>query len=595
MNGQIILVLSVLMATIVLFVTEKLRIDIIAILILLVLALSRLVTPAEALSGFASNAVISMAAVMVLGYGLDRSGFTDSLIKPIIKLSGSGERGIIGVISMTVGGLSAFMQNIGATALFIPAVRRISTRLEIPSSRLFMPMGFAAILGGTLTLVGSGPLIILNDLLDQGGLAHFGLFSVTPVGFALLTGGILYFLIFGKYVLPGRSDGEDDVSQQRKVIEAYNLSREIDAYRINSGSPLAGKTYEETGLWSEYHINLMALSEGREIQYAPWRSTRLAEGQELALLGSREGKRRLLEEGFLEEVGESEFLDRVRSDGEMIFAELMLPNRSAPVGKTIREIAIRKNYNVEPIMIDSAEGDFRGDISDVKMSPGCTFIVYGHAAKIKTMADDLGFIPVTPLSDSRPECSKPLIALACFLASIAAVIFGVSLPISLASGALLMILLGVISIDDAYRAIDWKTVVLIAGLIPLGVAMDKTGAAKLIASWMISLLEGKPAIVIYFSVGLLSTLFSLFMSNVAATVLLVPLVIIIGNISGINPRALAVLVALCAANSFILPTHQVNALVMTPGRYRNRDYIKAGSIMTVLFLLIAVPIVYMIF
>ncbi|MBU8922434.1 MAG: hypothetical protein KOO63_11510, partial [Bacteroidales bacterium] len=163
MSGEIILVLSILLVTIVLFVTEKLRVDIVAILVMITLAWSRLISPSEALSGLASRAVVSMAGVMILGYGLDRSGVTNWLIKPIIRIAGSKERGIISVISLAVGSLSAFMQNIGATALFIPAVKKISGRLKIPSSRLFMPMGFAAILGGTLTLVGSGPLIILND------------------------------------------------------------------------------------------------------------------------------------------------------------------------------------------------------------------------------------------------------------------------------------------------------------------------------------------------------------------------------------------------------------------------------------------------
>ncbi|HSG28744.1 MAG TPA: SLC13 family permease, partial [Candidatus Krumholzibacterium sp.] len=486
MDSQIVLVLSILVVTIILFITEKLRVDVIAILILLVLAWTRLVTPREAFSGLASNAVISMMAVMVMGYGLDRSGFTNILIRPIIKLSGSRERGIISVISLAVGSLSAFMQNIGATALFIPAVNRISRRLGIPSSRLFMPMGFAAILGGTLTLVGSGPLIILNDLLHQGGLDGYGMFSVTPVGIALLAGGIIYFIIFGKYVLPSRGDEEGGRTAQRRIVESWHIPCEIDGFRILPDSPFVGMTFEETGLWSKYNLNLLALCRsddctGEDIEYAPWRSTRLEAGQQIALLGSSGDKQKLLESGGLEAVKSSGFLDEVRSGTGMSFIDLILPHKTPAVGKTIRELAIRKNFSIEPVMIDTGGEEHRGDISDIPLTPGCTLIVYGHGPNIMSFAANHGFIPVTPVESERPPGSKPLTAFLCFALSIALVIMTGKLPVALFSGALAMVLLRVIDIDELYRAIDWKTVFLIAGLIPLGVAMEKTGAAEFLA------------------------------------------------------------------------------------------------------------------
>ncbi|MBN1164230.1 MAG: SLC13 family permease [Candidatus Krumholzibacteriota bacterium] len=595
MSGEIALVLSILVATIILFVTEKLRVDVIAILILLILAWTRLITPREAFSGLASNAVVAMMAVMVMGYGLDKSGFTNRLIRPIIRISGSRERGIISVISLTAGTLSAFMQNIGATALFIPAVKRISRKLQIPSSRLFMPMGFAAILGGTLTLVGSGPLIILNDLLRQGGLTGYGLFSVTPVGLALLAGGILYFLILGRYVLPSTAEKEGEGTVQRRVIETWDLPAAIDGFRILPGSPLDGMIFEDTGIWSEYRLNLLALGEGRDIEFAPWRSTRLAAGQELALLGEAASKEKLVQRSGMAAVENSAFLEKVRSGGEMAFSELILPHKSHAIGRTIRELAIRKNFSVEPVVLDTGRQEYRGDISDIPLTPGCTLIVYGHAPNIRALASRLGFIPVTPLEAEQPAGSKPVTAFLCFALAIFLVMITAKIPVALFSGALAMVLFRVIDIDELYRAIDWKTIFLIAGLIPLGIAMEKTGAAQFLALQVIGLLEGSHPLMIFFCVGILATIFSLFMSNVAATVLLVPLVIIVGNLTGINPKALAILVAVCAANSFILPTHQVNALLMTPGKYRNRDYIRAGGIMTLLFLLIAVPAVYLLF
>lgn len=207
MTPEIALVLTVLAVTVFLFVTEALRVDVIAILIMLALGWLQLVTPQQAFSGLASNAVVSIIAVMILGYGVDRSGLMNRVIKPIMRFAGRSEPRLIGTVSGVVGGISAFMQNVGAAALFLPAMLRIAKQTHIPVSRLLMPMGFAAILGGTLSMVGSSPLIILNDLMQAGGQEKFGLFSVTPLGLVLLGAGIVYFMLAGKYVLPAKTGG----------------------------------------------------------------------------------------------------------------------------------------------------------------------------------------------------------------------------------------------------------------------------------------------------------------------------------------------------------------------------------------------------
>lgn len=595
MTTEIAIVLAVLIGTVILFISEWLRVDVIAICIMLALAWLGLVTPTEAFSGFASNAVISIIAVMILGYGVDRSGVMQRLTKPILRLAGTSQPRLVALVCSAIGLISAFMQNIGATALFLPAVLRISKTGNISTSRLLMPMGFAAILGGTLTMVASGPLIILNDLLKQGGESPFGLFSVTPVGLALLGAGIAYFLLLGRFLLP--TGGTESVSPdvQRELIDAWQLPSTLYECTIPERSSLAGKTREEARLHADYGISLLALTEGEETVHVPWRYARFSVGQRLALMGLPSDVERFMQDYGLEYGPGSAEFNSLRTEAESGFAEVIIPPRASVAGQTLRQIALRKNFRVEPIMLLSGTSQQRGDFSDRAFHTGDTMVVYGTWHHIKALDDRRNFVVATPIGADISGRSKPISAIMCFLGTVGLILAGTPLPMALLSGALAMILLRVITIDEAYKAVDWRTVFLLAGLIPLGVAMEKTGAAAYLAHQMMAVLKNSHPALIMLAVGTLTTIFSLFMSNVAATVLLVPLVMLIGAQVDIHPRALALLVAVCASNSFVLPTHQVNALLMSPGGYHNADYLKAGGVMSLVFLAVAVGLVYLIF
>ena len=275
------------------------------------------------------------------------------------------------------------------------------------------------------------------------------------------------------------------------------------------------------------------------------------------------------------------------------FAELVARPRAASKGLSLRDIALRKSPGVEPILLTSGAKEVRSDFSDMPLNAGDTVVVFGPWSTLATLQHDRNFLLVSPIEASTRRSRRPVIALCCFALGIGLALFGVKLSLGLLTGALAMVLLRVMTIDEAYRAIDWRTVFLLAGLIPLGIAMETTGAAAFIAGGAARLVAGENPILLYFAIGVLATVFSLFMSNVAATVLLVPLAIAIAGMAGLEPRPLALLVAICASNSFILPTHQVNALFMGPGGYHNRDYLKAGGLMSILFLVCAVGIVYL--
>jgi len=484
--------------------------------------------------------------------------------------------------------LSGFIQNIGAAALFLPGILDISRREKIPPSSLIMPVGFAAILGGTITMIGSGPLILINDLIRDFGLKPYSFFSVTPVGVMLLIAGTGYFMIFGRYVLPGQGPGEVPLSVQDRIIEAFHLPHHIGHYNIPEESSLAGVSTEKSGAWDIYNVNILGISEGMDTEYAPWRDTVFRGGQELALLGSRDSVEAFAFDHGLRSLEEPRRFAGLDDPGRAGFAEVIIPPRSEMVAKTIRQFSLRKRFAVEPVMLFSKGEEIRGDFSDHKIDPGDTLIVHGLWENITALREEAGFVVATPFVAERRDRSRIGVALACFLGSIALVLAGAPISMAFFSGAIAMVLAGVISIQEAYNAIDWKVVFLLGGLIPLGTAMQKTGTAALLAEKLMTLVQGGHPVVLVLTVALLSTVFSLLMSNVGAVMVLAPMVMNMGVIGGVDPRPLALLAAVCVANSFLLPTHQVNAFLMSPGGYTNADYIKAGGGMALVFIVVVV-------
>lgn len=595
MTPEIILVLIVLAATVVLFVTDKIRVDVIAIIIMLTLGWLGLVTPAQTFSGFASNAVISVMAVMILGFGVDRTGMMIRLARRIMAFAGTSERKLMAVISAVTGLISGFMQNIGSAALFLPAILRICKKTGIPRTRLVMPMGFMAILGGTITMVGSSPLILLNDLLIQGDLTPFGIFAVTPIGLTLLGAGVLYFLFFGRHILPADDREGKKTAVQQEIIDTWQLPHNMHHFIVPKESPLVGMTREDVAIKSRYALHLLAVKIGKDILYAPWRYSVFAEGQVLSLLGSAEDAEQFATDYGLVPVGDPQRHTDEIGEEHGGLAEIIVRPRSPSIGKTLRDISFRKHHSLEVILSLTRDGEHRRDIYDTPMQPGDTFVVFGPWDQIARIGEGPEFVLSSVPEETGVESAKAPVALLCLVGGIALTFTGMSIALGLLTGAIGMILGGVVTITEAYRAIDWRTVFLLAGLIPLGIAMDQTGTAAFIAGVMMEVLTGAHPFLILVGIAALATFFSLFMSNVAATVLLVPLAIIIGTDTGIDPRGLALLVAICASNSFILPTHQVNAFLMTPGGYTNADYLRAGGGMTVLFLFLATGLIYIFF
>lgn len=594
MNYEIALTLTILAVTIILFITETFRVDITALLVMLTLGWTGLITPAEAFSGLSSNAVIAIIAIMIIGYGMEQSGVMQKIARPLTAAAGKDEKKLTVILSLSAGALSGLMQNIGVIALFLPVVRKLSRSLNLSLRKILMPVGFAVILGGNLTMVGAGNLIILNDLLLQQNSEPFNLFAVFPIGLAVLLFGITYFYLFGSSLLPSAEKKEEGFwEKQKRLISDWNLSTNTHNYIIPEDSELINKTLEASKLWSDYNLYLLALKEDNDISYAPWRFTRFAAGQEIIIMGEKSDLHVFAEDYNLISADECDHCLNHRELQNTAFAELMIPPHSNLGGKSIRDIAVRKNYFVNPIYLIRGEKEIGDDFSDIILKPGDTLVVYGPQKNIRNLKTDNELILLTPLPAKNTEGNKPFLAVGSFLLSILLIILGFNLALSFFTGALLIILSGTVKINKIYDAVDWKTVFLLTGLIPLGIAVENTGTARYLADLIIVPLQNGPVFLILLAVALLTSIFTLFMSNVASVVVLVPLVMIIGSQVGIDPRGLALLTAVSASNSFILPTHQVNAFFMSAGEYKSGDYLKAGSFLSLGYILITSLVVYL--
>jgi di/tricarboxylate transporter len=591
MSTEIIIVFVILFAAVIMFSTGKVRNDVASIIIMLSLAWTGVISLEQAFSGFSSNAVMAIIGVMIMGYGIEKTGIMDSLAQIIMKRITNKENIVIATIMGVTGIISSFLQNIGAVALFLPAVRKIGNESGISNQRLIMPMAFSGIIGGTITMVASGPLIILNDLLEDGGYDSFGMFSVTPIGLGLLIAGTLYFFFFSKFVLPGE---EESHSLKDELLDIYNLPHKIYEVDVNGGNELIGKTIDTLEQWKDSGIHILAISDSGSKIYIPWRKTTFKEDQTLAIFGEEEQVQKFIVAYDLKLKDKLVTFRELGDDKEAGFAEIILPPESSLKGKTIEEIALRKNYKIEPIIYINNDGK-RLDFIDWKMEPGLKAIVFGRWEDLASLKESKEFVVISqqikPVTENS-RADKKIHAMLILVVSIALILFGVPLPLSFLTAAIMMLVTKVIYKEELYKAIDWKTVFLLAGLIPLGIAFEKTGAAELVAMTIINIVESWHVIFILLIIGLITAFFSLFMSNVAATVLLVPLILIMGESFEIDPRSLALLVAVAASNAFILPTHQVNAYVMGAGNYKNSDFIKAGGFMSIIFLLVSTFIVY---
>lgn len=604
LTNAIIIVFALLGLAVLLFIFDWLRVDLVGVLMMVLLPLTGVLTGEEAIMGLGSNAVVSIIAVMIIGAGLNCTGVMNILARQIVKIAGTTESRIMLVISATVAFISSFMQNIGAAALFLPATKRISQQLKVPVSNILMPMGFCAIIGGCLTLIGSSPLIMLNDLMESwwqsnsgnlGGrpFEPFSLFTVTPVGIALLLGGLIYFVALGRFLLPKvESAEEDDVSRAR--IKEFYKDKVDSGYELTVPEGFPVLTLGRLEIRPKYLSTVVAIAKASDgsRNLAPTKEAEVGPGDVVALVSTKAKATKLAEDlGWKIREGVKVFAEEF-SPANVGVVEGIVPPHSDLTGHTMAELDFREMYQVNPLAIYRRDEILLEGINRTRLKTGDSLLLIAAWEKLHILKKNMNLVFTEELRGEPTVPEKANFAL--FFLTVALVLalgFKVKLSIALLTGALGMILSGVIHIDEAYKSVEWMTIFLLAGLIPLGAAFEKTGAANYIALKLLAGLGNLTPMILMVVVAVLTSIFSLVASNVGATVLMVPLAMNMAVKVGADPMIMALTVGIAASNTFILPTHQVNALVMRPGGYKTIDYIKAGTGMTLLYLIIQVGMV----
>ncbi|UCC64507.1 MAG: SLC13 family permease [Anaerolineae bacterium] len=579
MPPQIALTLTILIAAIALFLSERLSADVVSLLAMLALVVTGLLTPAEAFASFANPVVVAIGSIFVLSAALFQTGVATSLGRGIVRLAGDSEPRLIAALMVAAALLSSVMNNVAVTAVLMPAVMGISLSTGRAPSRLLLPLAYAAMVGGTLTLVGSPPNLIASHTLAEGGYAPLGLLDITPIGALNLLVTTLFMLTLGRRMLPDQPI-EDRLRRARlpgQLLDLYRLPERVFILRVPPGSSLVGQTLAESSLGSELGLTVLGIIRGSGCQMAPPATHRLqADDRLLAQGGPRRLKRAVREKGLLKEeasVDEAELLT-----GDVGVAEVTLTPRSSLAGQSLRELDFRERYGLTVLALWRGGEPVERDIGDERLRQGDAFLVQGPWSKIRFLHKERGLLVISEDRDVPRRTRKAPWAVAILVGMVGAVVAQV-LPLAVAAlaAALLIIMTGCLHIEEARDAVEWRVVFLIAGMLALGSAMQKTGTSQWIALTILSPLARLGPLAVIAALLLVTAGLTLGISNHAAAALLAPIALSAAVSQGFDPRPGLLAVAVGTTVALFTPfSHPSFLLVMGPGSYKFRDYLRVG-------------------
>jgi len=607
LTSDMLLVLGLVVFTMGMFVFERIRADLVALVVLVVLGLSRVVAPEDVFGGFSGNAVISVIATMILGAGLDRTGALNRLAGWLLRRAHGMEQRLLLLTSAVAGINSSIMQNPSVMALYLPVASRLASRTGLSLSRLLLPIAVAIVMGGSLTMVGNSPLILLNDLLVSANsnlpsgaatLEPLRMFAPLPIGLALLGAGLLYFHLFGDKLL--REDDIDSVvtpaRTQSYFAQAYGIEGDVFELHVGADSPLVGMSIGEAeGLYGA--PLLLALKSGNESRLAPPADARIWVGSVLGAMGQKQQVADFAANQLLR------MSTRLREFGDLFnparagISEAVVPPTSQFIGKTQADLQLRKQFGISLLAVNRDKTVLREGVRSLALRAGDMLVLHSIWQDLAAASADKDFVVVTdyPKGEQRPH--KFRIAMAIFAVTmLLALSSKIPVSIALMTGVAGMLLTGVLNMDEAYASINWKTVFLMACLIPLGWAMDSSGAAAWIAGHSIERLgDGVPSWLLEFLVGLLTTGFSLVIGHVGATIVMVPIAINLALAAGSNPTVFALIVALAASNNFMTASNPVLSMITGPAGYTQAELWRIGAPLALAYLLIVVAAVNLLF
>jgi di/tricarboxylate transporter len=605
-----LIVLGILFIAIFLFVVEWVRVDVVAIMMMVSLPLLNLLDSRATFTGLSSNAVIAIIGVMIISAGLNKVGLVSRAVRPVIRAAGSSPNRLMVFLASLIAVISSVMQNTGAAVLFLPGIRHAAKKMKIPISRVLMPIGMCAILGGTLTMIGTSPLILLNDILPEG-MEKFGLLDLTPIGFALAVSGILYFSTVGRVFLKKIAEARQEAGVQEDV-DTFSYYHDLDGpfeLRIPTDWKHPGGPDTIERIRKELHVNIVCIADYVGMyDLAPPPETAIKAGMNLCAYGPEESVKKFAEEYGIELLGSQVRFKDLFNQSVAGTVEAAVSPRSTLIGSTIHEIGFRRTFGVTVLAVYREGKTYYKELADIPLAPGDAMLLHSTWEHFHTFEQmHHNFKIITPLEVDVQKPAKATSAIVCFGIALVLMIISsfyfqklpynpIPLSVCLMLGALGMVVTRVLAIHEAYQAIDWRTVFLLGGLIPLGMAVDRTGTAEWIARSVVGALgDAVTPLVLIIVLAVLGGGFCLVISNVGACTLLVPLGASMAAQIGVDPRIAAVVVGLAVSNSFLLPTHQVNALYMGPGGYRTKDYMRIGGVMSLIYVTVLVTMTYLLY
>lgn len=602
LNIDIILVLAILIFTIVLFVSNAIRVDVAAVLVLVTLGIFKLLPPDQLFSGFSSEAVMSLIAIMIMSAGLESTGVSIKLARWILKFGHEDPRKTLVLLMAAAGFCASFMRSIGTVALFMPIVNRINARTNISKSYLLLPMAYAAILGGTLTMVGSGSLIILNSLLKNsyryGGhskilhFAPFKLFSVFPIGLCLLLAGMVYlYYVSDRLTKDIKKSGSSNGSTKEHFKKYYAKDGDIFELRAQADSPIVNGTVKDLELKLDPSMSLICLMQDKEIHFPPLRGTIIKANSYLAIMASKETINKFAEDYGLKVMPRLNIFAELLHPARSGLSEAVIPPSSQFVGKEARELHMRRNHKLHVLALCRGGTILQGEeLNKVELRSGDTLGMFSTWEALYDFQNNPDFFVMTTTYPREKTYPKKIpFALFFFFLSICLVVFAnFSISVGLLIGAVGMIASGVLSVDQAYEKVSWKSVFYLAGLIPLGLVMQTSGTADWLSNNIVPEEIKYSAWVVQAILAVAASLLSLAISNIGSTVLLVPIAMDLAFNIGADPRMFALTVGLASANAFFAESNQVNALISGPGSYSNKTFFKIGGVLSVIYVVVII-------
>ena len=585
MTPQIMLVLVIIVVSLILFATERIASDVIALGIMVTLVLTGVLSTKDAFAGFGSDAVMLIFGMLIIAASLMRTGVVDVVGHLIFRVSRNEPRRILAVLMTSAAALGSFMSHTGATAFFLPIGIGLARRARVSPSRYLMPLAFATMLAGSITLVATSTNIVVSGVITQYGLAPLGMFEMTPIGLPILIAGLLYLYFVGSRLLPDRAPVE---------VSAAELSQRVFLTEIviQPNSSFVGKTLAETALSSELNLQVLRIVRAQVGTLSPDTSLRLDANDVLLVECARSEILKVQQYSGLDIKANVKFAPDALALNEGHVAEVILLAGSPFIGRTLRGLSAREHYGLQVLAINRYGEPIHEKLSSIRMHLGDVLLVQGNRSNIDVLEQQGTFRILDSLArEEPPDTRRSRRAVAIFIGVLVASALNV-VPLSMValSGAVLAFVTRCITPEEAYRLVQWKVLILVGGMLALGKAMEVTGTAAFLAQQVINVLgTSSPAVLL--SMFFVLTVALTPLSNSTAAIVMLPVAIRTAQQLGLDPRPFVITIAVAATNGYLTPLDHISVMVYGPGHYRFTDFIRVGAVLTLLIFVIVIILV----